>query len=313
MEDEQAARYEGEGRIKIAAQFVTNANGNWFLPGAGKTEWFKDLEAGPDMVAVPAGKFVMGSPKSEPQREKDEGPEHEVNIPKAFAVGRCTVTRGQFAAFIAATAYRMGGDITCRWTGKEFDDTSQAWRDPGFAQDDSHPVVCVNWDDAQAYVAWLTESSGAAYRLPSEAEWEYACRAGTATPFWWGSSITPDQANYDGSAEPYKGGGSKGVYRRCTIPAMSFDPNPWGLYQVHGNVFEWCEDIWNDSYSARPESLKATGGAMTDGIADWERVLRGGAWDRYPQTLRSARRGAMGDKIYRINHTGFRVVRTLNL
>jgi formylglycine-generating enzyme required for sulfatase activity len=207
---------------------------------------------GPEMVVVPSGRFLMGSPEDEVGRFDHEGPQHEVTIPRAFAIGRCAVTRGQFAAFVAATRYYAGS-------------VSRSWRDPGFSQDDSHPAVGASWDDATTYVKWLSGKTGKDYRLPLEAEWEFTCRAGTKTPFWWGSSITPDQANYDGSAEPYK-------YRKATVPAKHFEANPWGLYQVHGNVWEWCGDCWNDSYK----------GAPTDGLA-WTtgdcnlRVLRGGS------------------------------------
>ena len=270
------AHFKAEGRIEIAAPFVTNPNGRWFLPGAGKTEWFKDIEDGPEMAVAPAGKFMMGSPEDEPERSEDEGPQHAVTIPEPFAIGRCAVTRGQFAAFVASTGYDAG-------TG------ARSWREPGFAQDDNHPVARVSWNDAQAYVAWLSKACGASYRLPSEAEWEYACRAGTVTPFWWGSSITPDQANYDGSADPYKGGGAKGEYRERTVPAKNFEANPWGLYQVHGNVWEWCEDRWHDSYADKPANLKTTGHAWTTGESGL-RVLRGGSWGSDPRFLRSAYR-----------------------
>ncbi len=297
---QRVARYKAEGRIEIGAPFSTNSHGRWFLPGAGKKEWFKDLEAGPEMVVVPAGRFMMGSPKDEPQRESwkagTESPQHEVNVPKPFAVGRYALTRGQFAAFVAASGHKMEGG-------------SRSWRDPGFSQDDSHPVVCVNWHDVQAYIAWLSKASGARYRLLSEAEWEYACRAGTVTPFWWGSSITPDQANYNGSAEPYKGGGKKGDYRNRTVPVQSFEANPWGLYQVHGNVWEWCEDGWHDSYNAKPENLKATGNAwITEGGG--LRVLRGGSWDIVPQDLRAAYRNS-GYPDFRVSYIGMRVARTI--
>ncbi len=273
----QKVRFKAEGRIEIAAPFVTNPNGRWFLPGAGKTEWFKDIENGPEMVVVPSGTFMMGSPKNEPQRYDNENPRHQVTIPKLLAIGRCAVTRGQFAAFVSATGYDAG-------TG------SGSWRYPGFAQDDDHPVTCVNWDDAQAYVSWLSRACGVSYRLPSEAEWEYACGAGTITPFWWGSSITPDQANYDCSGAPYKGGGRKGKHQKRTVPAKHFETNPWGLYQVHGNVWEWCEDWWHDSYADKPDDLERTGGAWTTG-GD-KHVLRGGSWDDNPRFLRAACRGA---------------------
>ena len=148
----------------------------------------------------------------------------------------------------------------------------RSFRNPGFAQDDSHPVVCVNWDDAKAYAKWLSGKTGKDYRLLSEAEWEYACRAGTSTPFWWGSSISTEQANYDGNYT--FGGGRKGEYRQRTVPVKSFEPNPWGLYQVHGNVGEWCEDCWNESYNGAPSD----GSAWTAGDCAF-RLLRGGSWD----------------------------------
>jgi formylglycine-generating enzyme required for sulfatase activity len=174
-----------------------------------------------------------------------------VAIAKPFAVARYPVTRGEFAAFVNTTGHKMDGGAYV-WNGKEWKtDPSKSWRDPGFSQDDRHPVVCVSWKDAQAYIEWLREKTGKVYRLPSEAEWEYAARAGTVTPFWWGKSITPDQANYDGNYV-YKGGGSKGAYREKTVPVNSFEASPWGLYQVHGNVWEWCEDRWHDDYNGAP-------------------------------------------------------------
>lgn len=267
-----------EDRFAIkTARIIHNSNGFWFRPGEGNEEWFQDFENGPVMVVVPAGKFLMGSPESEQRKSWGaESPQHEVTIPKPFAVGRCAVTRGEFAAFIAA---------------KKDYDAGEDWRNPGFAQDDSHPVVCVSWYDAQAYVAWLSTTTGAAYRLPSEAEWEYACRAGTKTAFWWGTRITPEQANYNGSAEPYLGGGEKGVNRGRTWPAKSFDANPWGLYNVHGNAWEWCEDLVNGSRAGR-------------------RVIRGGSWCRAPQDLRSAFRGEINPR-ERNNDISFRVARTI--
>jgi formylglycine-generating enzyme required for sulfatase activity len=153
-----------------------------------------------------------------------------VTFARPFEVGRDAVTRGQFAAFVNATGHK----------------TSDRWRNPGFQQNDSHPVVCIRWEDAKAYAAWLASITGKPYRLLSEAEWEYAARASTSTPFWWGSSITPAQANYNGNVV-YEGGGSKGEYRGGTVPVGSFDPNPWGLYNVHGNVWGWCEDTWHDT------------------------------------------------------------------
>ncbi len=119
----------------------------------------------------------------------------------------------------------------------------------------------MNWDQAKDYIDWLAKKTGKEYRLLSEAEREYVARAGSTTPFWWGRSITPALANYNGSAEPYQGGGSKGEYQKKTLPVKSFKPNPWGLYQVHGNVWEWAEDCWNDNYNGAPDdgSVRTTG------------------------------------------------------
>jgi hypothetical protein len=165
-----------------------------FVPGNGRSEWFTDHPHGPEMVVVPAGSFMMGSQDDEPKRSADEGPQHKVTITRPFAVGRHAVTRGQFAAFINNTNYKME-DGAYVWTASDAKlDPKASWRNAGFYQDDSHPVVCVSWDDAKAYVSWLTEATGKSCRLLTETEREYVTRAGTTTPFWWGSSITPDLA-----------------------------------------------------------------------------------------------------------------------
>ncbi len=274
------------------------------VPGAGIA--FQDcwLEGGkricgPEMLVVPAGNFLMGSPPDEPDRESwkagCESPQHKVTIAKPFAIGRFAVT---FAEWDAAQQDKDWNAITGR--------AARRPKDEGWGRDD-RPVIDVDWDDAKAYVKWLGEKTGKDYRLPSEAEWEYACRAGTVTPFWWGSSITPEQANYNGSTAPYKGGGKKGEYRQKTLPVKSFEPNPWGLYQVHGNVWECCEDFWHDNYNGAPQD----GSAWTAGGSKY-RCLRGGSWILYPRALRSACRVDyfLGD-VDRFR--GLRVARTLPL
>jgi formylglycine-generating enzyme required for sulfatase activity len=173
------------------------------------------------MVVAPAGRFTMGSPADEPERESVNGGREDqlaVTIAKPFAVGRFAVTRGESAALVQDSGHKTDG---CCWafTGTERQQwADRNWHSPGFTQNDRHPVVCVNRDDAKAFAAWLSSTTGMTYRLLSEAEREYAARAGTTTPFWWGSSITPKQANYDSSAEPYKGGGTKGKWRKATMP-----------------------------------------------------------------------------------------------
>jgi formylglycine-generating enzyme required for sulfatase activity len=292
-----------------AADVATIAESLWRSAAGALNSDFQDFEGGPEMVVVPAGSFMMGSPEDEPERESwrkgAESPQHRVTIQKPFAVGRFTVTRGQFAVFVSATGYKTQGGAYV-WTGSEYKlNPEKSWRDPGFAQDDSHPTVCVNWDDAKAYIGWLNgKAAGQPYRLLSEAEWEHACRAGTDTPFWWGSSITPEQANYNGNYV-YAGGGTKGAYREKTMPVAGFQPNPWGLYQVHGNVWELCADCWNDNYKGAPED----GTAWTTGHCTFH-VLRGGSWYNDPRDLRAAYRSRSGTGI-RFNDVGFRVARTL--
>ena len=257
---------------------------------AGRGDAFKDCSECPDLVVVPAGSFMMGSPASEPQRYDSEGPQRRVTIAKPFAVARYAVTFAEWDACVAAGG--CGG----------YKPADEGW---GRGK---RPVINVHWDDAKAYVAWITKKSGQPYRLLNEAEREYATRAGTTTPFWWGSSITPKQANYDGSVEPYKGGGAKGEYRRTTMPVDAFEANPWGLYQVHGNVWEWVEDCWHDTYQGAPTDGSAWIAACTDAS---RRVVRGGSWDGIPQDLRSADRSGIS-AVVRGNFLSFRLARTLN-
>ncbi len=297
-------RYRAEGRIKVEAKDIQGTPDGWFKPGAGKTEWFKDHEHGPDMVVVPAGSFTMGSPDTEPERSADESPQHTVTIAQPFGVGRHAITRGQFAAFVNNTGHTTEGGATV-WKGDKWEhDPKGSWRTPGFAQDDTHPVVCVSWDDASAYAAWLCIQTGKAYRLLTEAEREYVARASTTTPFWWGGSITSTQANYNGNYT--YAGGTKGEWRKSTVPVGSFAANPWGLFNVHGNVWEWCEDDWHDTYNGAP----ADGSAWLQGGDAGKRVVRGGSWYLTPDILRSAYRNWFATD-NRSSSFGFRVGRTL--
>jgi len=240
---------------------------------------FRDFDAGPEMIVVPAGEFLMGLPEGEGGAR--ERPPHKVTIKNRFAVGISPVTRGEFAAFISATQYKIE-------RGEE-----ASWRDPGFKQKDDHPVVCVNWHDAQAYVAWMRERSGGkAYRLLSEAEWEYCCRAGTTSAYSTGDDITPERANF-------------GLNSQGTTPVSRFPPNPWGLRDMHGNVWEWCEDNWHLNYKGAPED-----GSVWNGGDASSRDLRGGSWDNRPHGLRSANRDRRPPDS-RDDRVGFRVARTL--
>jgi formylglycine-generating enzyme required for sulfatase activity/uncharacterized caspase-like protein len=250
---------------------------------------FKECDECPEMIVVPAGSFTMGSPSSEPERIANFEDQVRVTLAKPFAVGRFVVTFDEWDACVA-----NGG---C--DGFEPSDM-------GFGRG-RRPVINGSWDDAQKYVAWLSRKTGKTYRLLSEAEWEYVARAGTTTPFWWGSSITPKQANYDGSQMTYEGGGGKGENRQKTMPVDSFSPNPWGLYNVHGNVSEWTQDCWNDSNKGNP----GDGSARTTGDCS-RRVERNGGFGGVPAGLRAASRGAAADERTHTTPRGFRVARTLS-
>ncbi len=225
------------------------------------------------LVLIPAGKFLMGSPLNEEGRDADEGPQKTVTITRPFYMGVHEVTQAQYSAIMGANPSQFK-----EWT---------------------HPVEQVSWNDAADFCKKLSETTGQAVRLPTEAEWEYACRAGTRTPFHTGDTISTDQANYDGN-ETY-GGGRKGVYRQKTVPVGSFAPNAWGLYDMHGNVWEWCSDWYAGEYTNAVETDPQ--GPKTGE----SRVLRGGSWLYNPRYCRSATRNwdAPGTRNFII---GFRVV-----
>jgi formylglycine-generating enzyme required for sulfatase activity len=255
-------------------------------PGSGKS--FKDCPDCPEMVVIPAGSVTIGSPESEPERVVSEGPQHEVKIAAPFAAGKFAVT---FAEWDACT--KDGG---CGGYKPS---------DEGWGRGDL-PVINITWKDAKAYVAWLSKKTGKEYRLLSEAEFEYVARAGTTTPFWWGQTIEPALANYDGAKEPYKGGGAKGDFRKKTVSVSEFKPNPWGLYQVLGNVWQWTEDCWIGNYASAP----ADGSARTVSGCN-QRTLRGGSWAAEPRDLRAAARYGDSASGFRFSWAGLRVARTL--
>ena len=258
-----------------------------------ETGAFKDCEECPLMVVVPSGSFRMGSPPGETGRYDNEGPVHRVEIGEPFAVGMYEVTVGEFGRFVGETGY-SSGDACYTYEGGTWEErTGRGWLNPGFAQTEDHPVVCVNWHDAKAYVGWLTSKTAEGYRLLSESEWEYATRAGTKGRYHWGSRITPGRANY-------------GRNRGQTASVGSYSPNGFGLHDVHGNVWEWVEDCWHDSYEGAPRG----GNAWTHGGDCGLRVLRGGSWDYQPGNLRSADRSGSTSG-GRSGLGGFRVARTL--
>ena len=181
-------------------------------------ETFRDCETCPEMVVLPAGKFTMGSPEGERGRYDDEGPQYQVTIPKPFAVGKYEVTVGQYAEFIRETKHKTGNCLYVQ-DGSLRDDDDFNWRNPNFKQSNNHPVVCVSWDDASTYVHWLSVKTGHEYRLLTEAEWEYAARAGTTTPYHFGRMILGNQANYDRNNEG-------------AVAVGSYPSNAFGLHDM---------------------------------------------------------------------------------
>ena len=253
-----------------------------FTPGQTFRDKLKLGGKGPLMVVIPPGRFMMGSPTNEPERVDSENPQHEVIIPQPFAIGVCAVT---FADY----------DLFCRKTQRALP------YDGGWGRE-NRPVIDVSWQDAQAYCAWLSKQTGYGYRLPSEAEWEYACRAGTQTPFSFGGNITPEQVNYNGN-HPYAGG-KKGQYRETTVPVQSLPANAWGLYEMHGNVWEWVQDAWHVNYTGAPMD----GSVWESTEASGTKVLRGGSWVNLAWFCRSALR-IHDQPGKQVSNVGFRCAR----
>ncbi|MFM6670369.1 MAG: formylglycine-generating enzyme family protein, partial [Dolichospermum sp.] len=223
----------------------------------------EDLEL--EMVLIPGGTFLMGSPENEEGSINSERPQHEVTI-KPFLMGKYPVTQEQWRTVAALEKVNI--------------DLAPYPSYFAYFEGDNRPVECVSWGHAQEFCARLSRMTNKTYRLPTEAQWEYACRAGTTTPFYCGKTITTDLANYDGNYT--YGRGQKGQYREETTEVSSFLPNAFGLHDMHGNVWEWCQDDWHDNYE----------GAPIDGSA-WisltnRKVLRGGSWNYYPVLCRSA-------------------------
>ncbi|MEB3342522.1 formylglycine-generating enzyme family protein, partial [Okeania sp.] len=219
------------------------------------------------------GSFLMGSPENEAERKSNEGPQHEVTI-QPFYMSKYPITQNQYQTI-------MGNN-------------------PSSFKGGSRPVEWVSWQNAVEFCQKLSEKTGKIYTLPSESQWEYSCRTGTTTPFYFGETITPELVNYDGNY-PY-GNAPKGKYLAETTNVEAFKPNAFGLYDMHGNIWEWCQDVWHENYN----------GAPTDGSA-WEvggdsniRVLRGGCWYGYSRSCRSARRN-YGNAVILNNNRGFRV------
>lgn len=268
---------------------------------------FRECAACPEMVVLPKGIFMMGSPDLEWNRDKDEGPQHQVNIDYTLAVGRYEVTVAEFNAFVSSSSYEFDDDCIV-WTGRGYSKRNgNNWQSPGFSQGLQQPVVCVNWNDAKAYVNWLSNKTSQEYRLLSEAEWEYAARAGTESQYYTGETIAPDQANYNADFKYIFADAGKGPFREKTVTVGSFPPNAYGLYEMSGNVMEWIEDCYYPSY------IGASGNGNARSVAEKDckqHVLRGGAWDFKPEGLRSANRHSHITES-RYSSNGLRVARVV--
>ncbi len=312
-----------------------------------------------EFVAIAPGEYQRGAPEgdddhafelahpfSQKQITSHERPRHGVAITQGFALSKTEITVGQFRAFADATGYRTdaekaGGALGFFPDEKEHvdrfhTDPAITWRSPGFEQGEHHPVVAVSWRDAQAFCAWLGEQDGRTYRLPTEAEWEYACRAGTDDWYSWGrdpdaayahanvadgalESAHPDTTRYQRAVKLGPDEGDGAVF---TAPAASYEPNRWGLYDMHGNVWEWCADRWRaDVYKSlyggrshwEVKDLVVADPVFDEetsqhAYGDW-RVLRGGAWTCAPAAVRSSIR-TFAEAGEASVYTGFRIVRT---
>ena len=286
-----------------------------FAPQAGAADRpereFKECPDCPQMVGIPAGGFVMGSPAGEPGRFDAEGPQHHVSL-RAFALGKYDVTSEEFLNFLRETGYQplpCNPILNLAWLspggGKAYAPSSASTEPPRW------PAVCLDWKDAHAYIDWLNKKAKSErpslaghlgpYRLPSEAEWEYAARGGTTTSRWWGAELGHGNADCNGC-------GSEWDYRTLA-DVDAFASNPFGLYGMLGNAWQWTEDCWHTSYIGAP----ADGSAWMGGACD-RHVLRGGAWNNLPIFVRSAARSGAGPdgKDYDYSSlAGFRVARSL--
>lgn len=294
-----------------------------YKPGQVFNDRYVDLPGQtPAMVVVPTGNFAMGARDDESGRSDSELPQHQVTIAKGFAMARAEVTIGQFREFVRASSYqpdsvKLGGaSVYDERSGALRDDPDATWQSDYAGRntsDDKLPVVNISWNDAKAYADWLSQRTGKRYRLPSEAEFEYALRGGTTTRYWWGNGTPPRKVeNLTGSGDRSQSGrrwsNAFANYRDGywgPAPVMSFEANPYGLYDIDGNVSEWVQDCWHDNYVRAPLDGSAW---VNPGCS--VRVVRGGSWGSSPEQVRSAyRQGADGS--VRNGRVGFRVLREL--
>ncbi len=294
-----------------------------FEPGQVFSDQVERLgRSGPEMVVLPAGSFMMGSPEDEDDRMANEGPQHRVTFDRGFALSRTEVTVGQFAEFVNATGYRTDAEISGASrvydldTGRMDERSEVNWRldYSGAEADDNLPVIHISWRDANAYVEWLSQETGRSYRLPSEAEFEYALRAGTQTPYWWGDGSPPenDMENVTGDRDVSPTGARWNVaFRRYSdghwgpAPVGTLMRNPFELNDMGGNVMEWVEDCWHDSFVRAPDD----GSAWVNPGCE-RRVIKGASWSSTPSMSRSAFRISSSTASTDMR-VGFRVARDL--
>jgi formylglycine-generating enzyme len=280
-------------------------------PTPKQDDTYTSKTSGMKFVRIKAGKFTMGSPADEKDRSDDETA-HEVTLTKDYYLGIHHVTRGEFRKFVEAENFKTEAEADGKggygWDAEAKDwkmAPKYTWRNPGFTQSDTHPVVEVSWNDAVAYTEWLSKKDGRTYRLPTEAEWEYACRAGTKTRFFFGDDDEDlakfaNVADADFRAATGKDWGIKASDGFAfTSPVGSFKPNKWGLFDMHGNVYAWCSD-WYGKYGGEAETNPR--GAATGS----SRVYRGGSWFSYAWVCRSAFRYGI-DPSFRRDFLGFRL------
>lgn len=304
--------------IAIAAISISGASAAPALRAAA-THTFHDCKGCPELVEIPSGHFLMGTPAGEEGKFDWDLPPRKVVI-RGFAIGKFDVTRGEWAAFVSATHH--ASKTGCSWTGRmkaDEPDPIGSWSSVGFAQTDTHPVVCVTWADAQAYLGWLSQKTGKHYRLPSEAEWEYAARARTLTPFYWGAKATHELANYgaDTCCSPLATGRDRWT---GTSPVGSFPANAFGLYDMAGNVLQMVQDclsfttgpLANDGTAFEKDfTLRGEGNlAPFNGEKSCDhRVVRGGDWGDPPSMIRASFRNVSVGPEYSSGGLGFRVAR----
>ncbi|GGI73048.1 hypothetical protein GCM10007973_07460 [Polymorphobacter multimanifer] len=275
---------------------------------------FRDCPNCPEMVVVPAGRFIMGTAETDPIRDKDEGPQREVTFANAFAVGKFELTRGEFRQFVKETGHAPLNNCTVFTGAKTERVASKGWEDTNFPQTDAHPVSCVSWLDAKAYVAWLATKTGKPYRLLSEAEFEYVAKAGAKTRYFFGDDPNEGCAygNVADATAKEAGGLATWAYVTCrdgygisTAPVGSFKPNAFGVYDTYGSHWEWVEDCRNDSYRDAP----VDGSAWVTGDCTL-RSDRGGAFYSNQRTNRPSERAFFPHALNSVN-VGFRIARAL--